>query len=286
MNRLQPSDNFCLVHSFQPMQLFCFRCKYFYCQICCDENRNHDDHSDTIIHLPSENFEFERYLGSGKNAACVFRVIDLEDGHGYAVKIFSNVRKWEIEQLFSETQFSVNISHPNIIEYKRSYDIKEENLFVIITELADRSLQSEITYITQTKAFSYFIQIMEALHYLHDDLKILQGNLKISNILVKQDVIKLSDLGDILGRKMLTLSSNRDNTLYLPPEIINGQDIKNEKSDIWAAGIIFQMMLSRGKHPFDIEGTRNDGKIVENVKNNKFKYDESIRETLRDIPIV
>ena len=107
MKRKQPSGNSCLVHPFEPRQLFCFSCKYFYCQICCEAGRHHKGHSDTIIHIPLENFEFERYLGSGK-FACVFRVIDFENGHGYAVKIISNVnKKWEIERLLFKPSFTL-----------------------------------------------------------------------------------------------------------------------------------------------------------------------------------
>ena len=176
MEPKKPSFNCCLIHSFQPRRLFCFCCKYFYCHICCEEKRKHGDHSVNTIHLPLDNFEFERCLGAGKNG-CVFMVTKLEDGHGYALKIIPKVkRNWEIELVSSKTKHPiVNISHPNIIEYKRSYHIKEDSLFVIIRELADKPLQSEITYISQNKAFSYFIQIMEALRYLHDDLKIPKG---------------------------------------------------------------------------------------------------------------
>ena len=133
---------------------------------------------------------------------------------------------------------------------------------MFIRELADRSLQSKISYISKSEAFSYFIQIMEALRYLHDDLKIPHGNLKITNILYKKGLgIQLSDIGkfnNILRKKMLTL-----------------------KSDVWAAGIILHIMLSRGKHPFDINGTKNPFEIVENVKAGNIKLDKTIQKAIR-----
>ena len=100
----------------------------------------------------------------------------------------------------------------------------------------------------------------------------------MSNILIKEGVVKLNDIGEvnnIFGRKMLTLRSNRglENKIYLAPEVINGQD-NNEKSDIWAAGIIFHIMLSRGKHPFDIKGNKDEAEIVENIKKYIIKWDK------------
>ena len=85
MEPKERSVNCCLIHSFQPRRLFCFSCKYFYCHICCEEKRNHDDHSFSKIHLPLENFEFEKYLGV-ENNGCVFRVTDLENFHGYTLE--------------------------------------------------------------------------------------------------------------------------------------------------------------------------------------------------------
>ena len=138
------------------MNLFCFSCKYFYCHIFCEENRNHDDHSGSIINLPLENFEFARYFGAGKNR-CVFRVIDFENGQGHALKIIPKVTyHWEIELLSSKMELSLQISHPNIIEYKSSYHIKEESLFVIIRELADKPATTIWNHIHFTKQ-SFFL---------------------------------------------------------------------------------------------------------------------------------
>ena len=161
------------------------------------------------------------------------------------------------------------ISHPYIIKLNYSFRIKSESLFVILLELADGSLESEIKTLTQTTAVSYFLQIMEALRYLHDDLHIVHKNLKPRNILIKQGAIKLSDI------KMPNRGFTA--TTYLPPEVLNGNKY-NEKSDIWAAGVVLHEMLSHGKHPFDPKGTQQQAEIVENVKVRNSKFDEDIQD--------
>ena len=186
----------CSAHPYEARRLFCFICKYFYCQICFDENHDHDDHSASTISLPLEIFKFERYLGAGTTGIFVFKVTDHDDGHFYSLKMIPNINnKWEIELLSAKIQLLAKISHPNIIEYKRSYSNIEEKSFMIIQELADSPLQFEIPYISKTNAFSYFTQIMEALCYLHNIHKIPHENLKTSNIMLKQGVVKLSIIG-------------------------------------------------------------------------------------------
>ena len=173
------------------------------------------------------------------------------------------------------------MSHPNIIKFHSSFRIKNEGLFVVLLELADSSLESEIHSLSHSTAFSYFIQIIDAPHYLHEELKITHWDLKPRNILVKQGVIKLCDMGEakLMSKKMQTLSNTKGfgTTIYLPPEVLNGQKY-NEKSDIWAAGIVFHAMLSKGKHPFDLNGRREEGEIVQNIRTKNVRFDESIQE--------
>ena len=206
----------------------------------------------------------------------------MSDGRPYALKVVNDVNSQEDFLLASrETQLHAKMSHPNIIKYETSFRVKSEGLFVVLLELADSSLETEIKSLSQETAFLYFTQIIEALRYLHEDLKIAHRDLKPRNILLKQGAVKLCDMGEakLMNKKMLTLSNSRGfgTTIYLPPEVLNGQKY-NEKSDIWSAGIIFHAMLSKGKHPFDHKGARDENEIVEKVKKLDLKFDESIKE--------
>ena len=122
---------------------------------------------------------------------------------------------------------------------------------------------------------------MEALRYLHD-LHIVHRDLKPRNILIKQGVIKLSDMSnaELLSQKRMDQSGSIGLLTHidLPPEVLNDINKYNEKSDIWAAGVLFHQMLSQGKHPFDPIGTNQTDEIVENIKSKNRKFDECIRD--------
>ena len=281
MEPQKPQNNCCSKHPSQRKKFVCTTCEKIYCYTCSEED---DDHSANIKFISKqllESFEFNQYLGAGAYG-CVFGVTSLSDHFPYALKVISDIKTEEDFNIVSkEAQLHATMVHPNIIKYHSSFRVKKESLFVVILELADSSLATEIESLSKSTAFYYFTQILEALRYLHDDLKIAHRDLKPKNILVKSGIVKLCDMGDakILKKKMLTLSSSKGfgTRIYLPPEVLNGNNY-NEKSDIWAAGIAFHKMLSKWKHPFNFKENNDEDEIVKNVKNQNIKIDEFIQE--------
>ncbi len=69
---------------------------------------------------------------------------------------------------------------------------------------------------------------------------IIHRDLKLANILVKNNVAKIADFGQsILSSETMRSVSTFGTKMYWPPEVILGQDY-NEKTDIWSMGIIFE----------------------------------------------
>lgn len=275
--------NACPDHPSKQKEFVCLTCKKIYCRKCQKNDSSHKSHIRPLSDELLSSYEFKQYLGAG-TFGCVFSVISLSEDLPYALKVITDVAtQADFDFASKETKLHSKMSHQNIIKYQNSFRIQSENLFVIQLELADSSLESELKCLSQKTAFSYFIQIIEALRYLHDDLTIAHRDLKPRNILIKNSVIKLCDMGEakILNKNMLTLSNGRGfgTTIYLPPEVVNGQKY-NEKSDVWAAGVVFHAMLSQGKHPFDSKGNRDESEIIENVKNRNGKFDECIQEPI------
>lgn len=282
MNPQQLKTNACPSHPSQPKEFVCLTCKKIYCLTCYQNDKLHRANTRGISEQLLDSFEFQQYLGSG-TYGCVFKVLSLGEDHPYALKVIQDVTTQEdFEVLSKEAKLHFKMSHPNIIKFNNSFRIKNEGLFIIQLELADSSLESEIKLLSQNTAISYFIQIIEALRYLHDDLHIAHRDLKPRNILIKEGVVKLCDMGEAkhMSNNKQTLSNSRGfgTTIYLPPEVLNGQKY-NEKSDIWSAGVVFHAMLSKGKHPFGPNGSRDEGQIVENVKTNKVQFNESIKDS-------
>ena len=264
--------NLCLIHSTKKIKFFCRECKKLYCLLCNQtDNENHK-----VQKLPKHlisHYEFEKFLGYG-SYGLVFKVKDLKKSLPYALKMIPTEEDDDIDLL--EHQIHSKIVHSNIIKYFESFWLKKQKLFVILMELAEKSLSEEIKEISQETAFRYFRQIMEALRYLHEDLKTIHRDIKHENILLKEGNIKLCDMGEAktMEKSWLKLSNKKGfgTKKYQAPEVMNGRKY-NEKNDIWAAGIVFHMMLGGGAHPLG-----NTAKEVsENVKKQKLRLSSSIK---------
>lgn len=87
------------------------------------------------------------------------------------------------------------LRHQFIINYYDDLLLKEENLLVIKMELADGSLNDllEENKLPYLMAIEYFREICCACRYLHEHEKIVHGDLKPLNILLKDGkVIKIN----------------------------------------------------------------------------------------------
>ena len=267
--------NCCPNHPSQIKEFLCLTCKSIYCLTCYQIDRSHRTTIRPISEHLLDNFEIKQYLGAGTFSQ-VFKVSSIGENLPYALKVIGDINNHKkLELVSTETQLHAKMFHPNILRLNNSFRVKNEGIFVVQLELAETSLAAEIESVSQSTAFSYFRQIMEALRYLHEDMKIAHRNLKPDNILLKQGIVKLCDISDakVSEKKMVF----RNNVIYLPPEVLNGNKY-NEKSDIWAAGVVFHMMLNNGKHPFDERDIRDEDEIIENLKNRKIKLDERIKE--------
>lgn len=199
----------------------------------------------------AERFELVKHLGEGA-AGAVFLVRDIKkNGQLVALKILTKTDAFDehtLKRFITELEVAKSINHPNIVA---AYDLIEMNDSIAYTmeyvEGRDLSTMAESKLLSYGEIDSIMTQILSGLSELHKR-KILHRDLKLENILVSSNgIAKLVDLG-LMKRvddesKLTKTGILLGTAQYLPPEYIK-EGVYDERSDIYAAGLILYELLS------------------------------------------
>jgi serine/threonine protein kinase len=163
------------------------------------------------------------------------------------------------------------LKHPNILPLIDSFS--GDGYMIAVSILAEKgnlhSFISNNEKISEVEAQKVFKQIICAVHYLHEEERIVHLDIKLENILLRKNFkVYLCDFGtcikfgdsDVDNADILSCDNNHQfcsgSVTSLPPEIFsssitsfNSFEMK-KKQDIWALGIILYAMIS-GKLPFN-----------------------------------
>jgi len=171
----------------------------------------------------------------------------------------------------NEIKMLKNLTHPNIIRLEEVIT-SPEYIYIVMEYISNGDLCEYIQKrpegkLSEQEAKYYFIQLLEALTYIHSK-NISHRDIKLENLLLTKDnKIKLSDFGfSIRTTKMLHKKCGTP--YYTAPEIF---DISNlgyygPKIDIWSSGVVLYVMLN-GYFPFK---GNTFGEITYSVKHNKY----------------
>eukprot|EP01062_Namystynia_karyoxenos_P062394 TRINITY_DN5528_c0_g1_i1.p1 TRINITY_DN5528_c0_g1~~TRINITY_DN5528_c0_g1_i1.p1 ORF type:complete len:803 (+),score=175.72 TRINITY_DN5528_c0_g1_i1:88-2409(+) len=147
------------------------------------------------------------------------------------------------------------LTHPNVVRYVEHHE--DPTRLVIITEYCDGGdleklvEQAQTAPLSEDYVFTVFAQLCRALEYLHSQ-NMLHRDLKAANVFITSGgTIKLGDFGiakslQHTGQHAMTLCGT---PFYFSPELCNG-DPYNQKSDIWALGVLLYQLLS-GRKPYE-----------------------------------
>jgi tRNA A-37 threonylcarbamoyl transferase component Bud32 len=162
--------------------------------------------------------------------------------------------KSEIRRFENEAQASASLSHDNII---RIYDYGEENgSFYIAMEYIDGS---DLDVLIQDSRFPREIglmilhQALRGLAFAHEK-DVVHRDVKAANILVgRNGAVKVSDFGlAYAGGSSTQLTSTAalvGTPAYMSPELVNGEENRSARMDIWAAGVMLYRLIT-GEFPF------------------------------------
>lgn len=182
------------------------------------------------------------YLGEG-GFGRVFKAVN-KKGQKVAIKIPKTFDKRAERTFITEVSNWSRLDHPNIVKL---YDFKILPIPYIETEFCEGNLKKEMKPLKE--AVNIIYGVAKGLQYAHNK-HIIHGDVKFSNILIKNDVYKISDWGLSKLKTDESLSLSGATPSYAAPEQISHDFGKaDERTDIYQLGIVFYALLT-GRLPF------------------------------------
>ena len=179
----------------------------------------------------------------------------------FALKVINKHRIMQAygncDLIHNEKEIHSKLNHPNIIKLYNYFETEEEINFLL--EYAEGgnlySLIRKEKGFSENVAYKYFIQIVNAVYFLHRN-NIIHRDIKPENILLgDNDLLKLCDFG---WAKELTVNNRSTfcGTLeYMAPEIV-GCEKYDCSVDVWSLGILLYELLM-GHSPFKSKKEKN-----------------------------
>ena len=230
----------------------------------------------------------DKVIGTGAYGK-VFLAINKNDKKYYAIKHMIKKDLYKalktLKGIYTEIDIQSRINHPNIIrllyvkERSESFDLVMEyakygNLYTYI---------KRHSYLSEEKSFKFFIQVVNAIYFLHKN-DLIHRDIKPENILLFEDCVKLCDFGwctRLDGGNRGTFCGTAE---YMSPEMVNKEEYSKD-IDIWSLGILLYEMI-HGHSPFKPNKAKfNINDIMDNIKIQNLKFNEDITKECKELII-
>jgi len=215
-------------------------------------------------------YEDSVYLGEG-GFGRVFKAKKIEDGSVVAIKIPKTFDKRSEKTFITEVTNWSQLNHPNIVKL---YNYKILPIPYIETEFCEGVVEKGMK--TLDEAISIVYDVAKGLQYAHNK-NIIHGDVKISNILIKDAVYKISDWGlsKLKIGDSITLSGATPS--YAAPEQISREFGKaDERTDIYQLGNVFYELLT-GRLPFQGEISEIYSSILKTQPKHPFEINSNAK---------
>lgn len=184
-----------------------------------------------------------------------------EDGHYIAKTIdLTCLSSKERETALQEVALLRRLDHPNIVEYKDNFFMADT--LVIVMQYCEggdlatyiKEKVKERRRIQEVQIMHYFVQILQALSYIHNE-RILHRDLKSSNLFLmrSKEVVKLGDFGisRVLEGSLQAAVTVVGTPYYMSPEVCENKPY-SFKSDVWSLGcVLYELCML--KHAFSAD---------------------------------
>jgi len=232
------------------------------------------DHQKVKINDGNNEFtlEFQRELGRGAFGS-VHLAVNKENGKEFAVKKSTCINNETYLAATQEIQILVKLNHVNIAKLE-AFDFHQNNAFIVMEYCDGGDLNKRlINPVDEGLKVKWIGQLIDALSYLHQN-KIIHRDLKPENVLLKGEVIKLTDFGISKfyygqGNTLPNSENNLSNFLgtfagtpyWVAPEMFDQR--YTDKADLFSLGVICYAILHREFFVYD--GQKYYGVFVEHT---------------------
>uniref|UniRef100_A0A0A9X7K2 MAPK/MAK/MRK overlapping kinase n=1 Tax=Lygus hesperus TaxID=30085 RepID=A0A0A9X7K2_LYGHE len=139
-------------------------------------------------------------------------------------------------------------THPNILHLLESHFDPLTGKVTLVFDLMDSSLYDMIKNrkkpLAEARAKNYLYQVIKGVDHIHHH-GIFHRDIKPENILVKGDLLKISDLGSIKGiYNRHPYTEYISTRWYRSPECLLTTGYYGPKMDVWAIGCVFYELLT------------------------------------------
>ena len=229
-----------------------------------------------------------KIIGNGSFGQ-VFLAVNNIDQKIYAIKHMEKEKLIKylncLDPIYAEIDIQSRVNHQNIV--KLLYVRENEVTFDLVMEYAKNGTLFD--YVVKNKglseklAFKYFIQIVNAIKFLHDN-DVIHRDIKPENILLfDNDVAKLCDFGwSIKCVDRLPGGSFTGTTEYMAPELINNMEYGKE-IDIWMLGILLYELM-HGFSPFRPKKAKfEDKEVVHNIQTHNINFYMPVSDDCKEL---
>ncbi|XP_009465720.1 PREDICTED: lymphokine-activated killer T-cell-originated protein kinase [Nipponia nippon] len=163
------------------------------------------------------------------------------------------------ERLNEEAKILKNLQHPNIVGYRAFTEASDGSMCLAMEYGGEKSLNNLIDLRSENRLgpfpaatiFKVALHMARGLKYLHNDKKLLHGDIKSSNVVIKGDfeAIKICDVGMSLPLDENMTVSEPDmyyvgTEPWKPKEALQDDGVITDKADIFAFGLTLWEMMT------------------------------------------